>query len=111
MAMLAERLQEAFGKSSLEPSEVGRVVGASGRTVSRWLNDQAEPRRDARERLLELIAVVDRLSKTLRPQAAHDWLFTPNPALDHQKPADLLKEGEYREVLGAVDALGEGVFV
>lgn len=111
MAMLAERLEEAFDKSKLEPGEVGRVVGASSRTVSRWLKDQAQPRSQARERLLELLAVVDRLAGTLRPEAAHDWLFSPNPSLDHRKPADLLKEGSYREVLGAVDALGEGAFV
>lgn len=109
--MLAERLEEAFDKSKLEPSEVGRVVGASGRTVSRWLKDEAQPRREARERLLELLAVIDRLSGTLRPEVAHDWLFTPNPALDHRKPADLLREGQYRLVLGVVDALGEGAFV
>lgn len=111
MAMLAERLEEAFDKTRLEPGEVGRVVGASGRTVTRWLKDEAQPRSEARERLLELLAVIDRLAGTLRPEVAHDWLFTPNPSLDHQKPADLLKERRYREVLGAIDALGEGVFV
>jgi hypothetical protein len=31
--------------------------------------------------------------------------------LSHQKPIDLLREGHYREVIGAIDALGEGVFV
>lgn len=111
MVILVERLEQAIEKSNLEPSEVGRVVGTSGRTVTRWLKAEAQPRRDARERLLELLAVIDRLSGALRPDVAHDWLFSPNPALDHRKPAELLKEGKYREVLGAVDALGEGVFV
>lgn len=48
---------------------------------------------------------------TLEPQAAHDWLFTPNPFLSYQKPADLLREGRCPELLGAIDQLAEGVFI
>jgi uncharacterized protein (DUF2384 family) len=60
---------------------------------------------------LELLSVLDRLTMTLRPEPAHDWLFSPNPLLDNEKPIDLLSGGKYREVLGAIDSLGEGVFV
>jgi hypothetical protein len=31
--------------------------------------------------------------------------------LNHEKPIDLLAAGEYRRVLGVVEALAEGVFV
>lgn len=110
MATLALRLDDAIDKGNLNASEVGRVVGASGRTVVRWTKDEAEPRPIVRERLLELLVVVDRLSKTLVPQAAHDWLFSPNPSLAYRKPAEMLKDGDYRDVLGAIDALGEGAF-
>ena len=58
-----------------------------------------------------MVAVFDRLTATLTPAAAHDWLFTPNGALDYHKPIDLLRGGEFRQVLGAIDALAEGVFV
>lgn len=110
-APLATRLEGALKAADLDQEEVARVVGANPRTVSRWLKQEAAPRREARERLLEFLAVIERLSATLRPEPAHDWLFSPNPALGHEKPADLLKEGHYRQVLGAVDALAEGVFV
>ncbi len=108
---LVQRLEQALGKADLDQAEVARVLGTSPRTVSRWLRKEASPRPDARERLLEFLAVLERLSVTLRPEPAHDWLFTPNPLLSHHKPADLLREGRYRDVLGAVDALAEGVFV
>ena len=108
---LVERLEQALDRADLDQAEVARVLGASPRTVSRWLREEASPRPDARERLLEFLAVLERLSATLRPEPAHDWLFGPNPLLSHHKPADLLREGRYLEVLGAVDALGEGVFV
>ena len=79
--------------------------------MSRWLHGETTPRGEARERLLEILHVFDQLSRVLRPAAAHDWLLTPNALLDHEKPIDLLKAGEYRRVLGAVEALAEGVFV
>jgi hypothetical protein len=30
--------------------------------------------------------------------------------LDHHKPVELLRDREYRRVLGAIDALAEGVY-
>lgn len=108
---LSSRLGEAASKASLEAADIARVVGTNPRTASRWLSDEVAPRRDARERLLELIAVLERLSAILRPASAHDWLFMPNPELDNYKPVDLLERGDFRKVLGAIDALAEGVFV
>ncbi len=108
---LSARLGEAAAKASFESADIARVMGTNPRTVSRWLSEEAAPRRDARERLLELIAVLERLSAILRSSSAHDWLFMPNPELDNYKPVDLLERGEFRIVLGAIDALAEGVFV
>lgn len=108
---IAERLERAATKVELDGGDLARVLELSPRTVSRWLSEEAAPRPDARERLLELIAVLESLSATLRPRPAHDWLFMPNPSLDHHKPVDLLRAGEFRRVLGAIDALAEGVFV
>ncbi|MBK5219307.1 MAG: DUF2384 domain-containing protein [Thermoleophilia bacterium] len=95
----------------LDQSDLARVLDTNPRTVARWLHRQASPRPDSRERVLELLAVLDQLSGVLQAHAAHDWLFSPNPMLDHHKPVDLLREGEYRQVLGAIDAMAEGVFV
>ena len=111
MADLAERLGRATGQIGLTKLDLARVLGTNPRTVSRWLSRQTAPRPDARERLLELIAVLEKLSGVLRPEPAHDWLFTPNDSLDHHKPVDLLRTGEFRRVLGAIDAMSEGVFV
>ncbi|HEX6699535.1 MAG TPA: antitoxin Xre/MbcA/ParS toxin-binding domain-containing protein [Gaiellaceae bacterium] len=108
---VTERLDRAATALELERSDVARIVEANPRTVARWLRREVEPRAEARERLLEVVPVLERLAGTVRPAAAHDWLFTPNRDLDHHKPVDLLRQGEYRRVLGAVDALAEGVFV
>lgn len=75
------------------------------------MHGETTPSPDARERLLELIAVLEHLSGVLKPGPAHDWLFSPNPMLGHSKPVELLREGDYRTVLGAIDALAEGIYV
>lgn len=110
MPGLAEKLEHASALIELDQADIARVIDANPRTVARWLQGETEPRPDARELLLELIAVLEHLSGVLQPTAAHDWLFTPNPLLEHHKPVELLRDGEYRRVLGAIDALAEGVF-
>ena len=109
--LLAERLDRAATDTHLDQADLARILGASPRTVARWLQAETSPRRETRERILELVAVLDALSNTVQGQNAYDWLYSPIPALRHRKPADLLAEGRYREVLGAIDALAEGVFV
>lgn len=111
MAHVVERLGELSHELDLDQAEVASVLGASTRTVARWLRSETAPSRDARERLLEFLAVLERLSTVLAPEAAHDWLFTPNALLANEKPATCLRGGAYREVLGAVDALAEGVYL
>lgn len=108
---IVERLGQAATRVELGGAELARVLETNPRTVARWLDRTASPRPDARERLLEVIAVLELLSETLKPRAAHDWLFMPNPSLDHHKPVELLRGGDFRRVLGAIDALADGVFV
>lgn len=111
MTTLTKRLENSIDRIGLDQADVARIVDASARTIARWVHEDVQPRRPARERLLELLAALERLAGVLRPEPARDWLFTPNPLLGHEKPAELLRQGRYREVLGAIDQLGEGVFV
>jgi putative toxin-antitoxin system antitoxin component (TIGR02293 family) len=108
---LSDRLGNLASRTELEQADLARALGTSPRTVARWLHEGVLPRREARERLLEVLAVLERLAATMTPAAAHDWLFSPNPLLEYQKPIDLLRAGNYRLVLGAIDALADGVFV
>lgn len=110
-AEVMERLAEVLDRGYIDRGQIARVAGVSSRTVARWFKHEGVPRPEAAERLAELVVVLAQLSKTLSPQAAHDWLLSPNPLLSHDKPVDRLKEGQHRYVLGAVEQLGEGVFV
>ena len=111
MPTIADRLGKAASRLELDQVDIARVLETTPRTVARWLKNETSPRHEARERVLELVAVLERQSATLKPESAQDWLFTPNAALDHHKPVDLIRQGEFRRVLGAVDTLAEGVFV
>jgi uncharacterized protein (DUF2384 family) len=108
MADLAERLSRATAQIELGPADLARPLETNPRTVSRRLTRQTSPRPDARERLLQLIAALKRISRVLVGESARDLLFTPNRSLHHHKCVDLLGNGESRRVLGAID---EGVFV
>ena len=90
--------------------DIARALGTNPRTVARWLNTKTAPRPEARERLLELIVLLERLPATLKPAPARARLFSSHRSLNYHKPVDLLREGEFRRVLGAIDALPERVF-
>ena len=104
------RLAAVMEQAGLDATDIARILDRPSRSVARWLSLEAEPRWEARERLLEITYVMERLCQVVEPHAARDWLFTPNAELDHEKPVELLHAGRFREVLGLIDALGEGVY-
>lgn len=110
MSYATDRLGRVIESTGLDYTDVARMLDANPRTVSRWINEGTEPRWELRERVLELTAVIERLSQVVRPEAAHDWLFTPNPTFQHDKPVELVRDGRFKEVLAVIDGLGEGVF-
>ncbi len=104
------RLTQAMRDTSIDTSGVARILGRDPRTVQRWLNQKTAPRWDVREIVLALNVVLERLAGVMDPRAAEDWLFTPVPALDNERPVDLIRAGRARDVLNLIDALGEGAF-
>lgn len=105
-----QRLGEAMRRMSIGADGAARLLGRDPTTVRRWLRLRAEPRRDSREAVLALDAVLDRLAGVIEPDAIEGWLLTPLPALGGQRPADLIRAGRPSAVLDLADALGEGVF-
>jgi putative toxin-antitoxin system antitoxin component (TIGR02293 family) len=93
----------------LDTADIARAIDAAPRSVARWLADESTPRRDTEERLLELKAVLDLATRVLRPEVARLWLRSPVPALDYQKPLDLIRAGQWRLVVDELLALAEGV--
>jgi putative toxin-antitoxin system antitoxin component (TIGR02293 family) len=109
MSTVAHLLEDMLRSEVVDAPDVARVLGTSSRSVARWASAGSMPRRENEERLLELKAVIDALTKVLREEPARLWLRSPIPALDYEKPIDLIERGEYRRVIGAILALAEGV--
>jgi transcriptional regulator with XRE-family HTH domain len=99
-ATFARRLRGAAESTDLDQADLASLVGTNPRTVARWLTEQTAPRTEARRKLLEILAVRESLSSVL-----------PNSLIQHRKPIELLEAGDWRTVLGLIDALAEGVFV
>lgn len=106
----AEKVVESIDTLGLTNEELGQIVDASGRSVARWAAGEVVPQRLNKERLLELAYVADALGEVLPRDHANLWLFTPNRGLNHEKPADLIQQGRYKEVLDLIEAMAEGVF-
>lgn len=109
MPQVVDVLTDVLADDVVDTGDVARVLGSTQRSVARWQAAEASPRRDSEERLLELKAVVDLARQYLRPDVARLWLRSPDPSLGYEKPLDLVKQGEYRRVIGALLALAEGV--
>lgn len=109
MPQVVDVLSAVLTDDIVDTGDVARVLGATQRSIARWQAADASPRRHSEERLLELKAVVDLARQHLRPDVARVWLRAPDPSLGYEKPLDLVKQGEYRRVIGALLALAEGV--
>lgn len=93
----------------LDAVDIARATDATTRSVTRWLADDVAPRRETEERLLELKAVLDLAARVFRPAVARVWLRSPVPALDYDKPLDLVRTGQWRRVVDELLALSEGI--
>ena len=106
---LTSLLDHLYDGDVLDTADVARVSDTNARSVSRWRADQAAPRREAEERLLELRAVVDLTRKVMRDNAARYWLRSPNPDLRYEKPLELIAQGRYQNVIDLLLSIAEGV--
>ena len=59
--------------------------------------------------MLELKSVLDLARRYLRPDSARLWLRSPDPALGFEKPLDVIGRGGYRQVIGSLLAMAEGL--
>ncbi len=108
---LATKVTELTGALKLSQEEVGVIVGATARSVARWANGDAIPQRLSKQRLIELAYVAEALGEVIKAEDANLWMFSPNKLLSHDTPAERIQQGDYRSVLGVIEALADGVVV
>jgi len=76
---------------SMDRSAVAKVVGISGRTLSRRIASHSRLTADESDRMVRLARVLALANETLGDRAkASRWLQTPNRVLDGNTPFELL---------------------
>ena len=84
---------------------LSRGTGAAPSTVRDWFARRSNPTGVRAERLVELSAIVDRLTRVMDADFIPVWLMRPIEALDDEKPVDVVGRGDYRRVARLVSAL------
>ena len=108
---MTEQVEDLTTRLHFTDDEVGRIVDASSRSVSRWRAGERSPQRLSKQRLLELHYVANQASLVMPPPRVNTWMFTPNQLLSHDTPSERIKSGKYRDVLDLIDAIADGVVV
>jgi transcriptional regulator with XRE-family HTH domain len=98
----AARLRET---GHLSDRDIATATGAGVSTVGAWIRGTRSPRGERAERVAELSAIVERLARVMEPDYIPVWLHKPVPALDDDKPIELLARGEWKPVARLVSSL------
>jgi uncharacterized protein (DUF2384 family) len=102
------RIVEEVRDGGLSTADVARVVGVAERQVRNWTSGGNTPSGRNRDRLLELHYVARLLRDVYTREGAEIWLHGRKRSLEGRRPVDLLAEGEYDEVLDAIERLRAG---
>lgn len=108
---LATQVSGLISALGLTQDEIGSIVDASGRSVARWSHGEVVPQRLNKQRLVELAYVAEMVTEVIPADKVNLWMFTPNRLLGHDSPADRIRAGRYRDVLGLIEAIADGVVV
>jgi transcriptional regulator with XRE-family HTH domain len=111
MPALASKVSSIIRILGLTQEEVGEIVDASPRSISRWVAGTVAPQRTSKLRLIELAYVAEALSEILPRDHANLWMLSPNRLLEHDSPADRVHAGRYKDVLNLIEALADGIVV
>jgi transcriptional regulator with XRE-family HTH domain len=88
---------------------LSRILNVSARTAHRWLKGTRPRRTRELDRLLEIVALLERTFPN--DEAIRSYLYHDNPTFRGEKPIDLLIRGDFDRVLGDLQAVQEGVYV
>jgi hypothetical protein len=95
---------------SISEHDLAAATGADLDAVRAWLDGRATPTRPRADRLIELAVIVQRLARTMRPDAIPGWLNTPVAVFDGRPPLELIAGGDYERVARVVSSFESPVF-
>jgi uncharacterized protein (DUF2384 family) len=96
-------------EAHLTTEDIAAATGAAPSTARAWVALTRVPSGERARRVAELSAIVERLLRVMEPEYIPVWMNKPIPALDDEKPLDLISRGDYRQVAEIISALEEPV--
>lgn len=100
--MEARRIRDL---AHLGDDDIAAATGAARSTARAWLAGTRTPTGARVARLVELSALVERLSRVMDPGYIPVWLRKPVAALGDRKPIELIAAGQYKKVARLISAL------
>jgi hypothetical protein len=85
--------------------DIARATGVAPRTARAWLAGTQRPTGAGARWLAEMAMLVERLAGIIDPSFLAVWLREPIPALNDDRPLDVIGRGDYRTKAGSVSAL------
>ncbi len=77
----------------------------SGKSVARWASGEVEGiRQESEQRLRTAYEITQLLLQFESPKVVRAWFIGMNPELDDISPAEIIREGRFREAIGAAKA-------
>lgn len=95
---------------ALTQFEIASIVHKNTRSVQNWASGATKPSGEARERLLELKFLCERLQTFMGPEAMEIFWNSRNAWLDDERPIDVLQAGDFARVLKVISAMGNREF-
>ena len=109
---LSESLKYIMDTLGMTPQELARTVGASDKTVARWLADETYPQHGSREKLGELEALTELLLDAFDgPDAVAGWLRSESGYLGKLRPIDALMSGRVDRAEAAIQSVLWGIYI
>ena len=103
-----QRANEIFG---LNYTEMAEALGVHRQTVFRYRKLESVPSAEVQEILAKFREIAYLLSEVfVNRDAQLEWLYSPVPLLRDRRPIDLIRKGEFDEVMSVLAGQYSGAF-
>jgi len=107
----ANTIQRAKEILGLNFSEVAEALGVQRQTVYRYRKLESVPNAEVQERLAKIREISYLLSEVFIDEGTQlEWLYSPVPLLRERRPIDLIRKGEFDEVMSVLAGHYSGAF-
>lgn len=108
---LSATLNHIMETLGITRQELARAVGASDKTVARWLANETYPQHGAREKLAQLEALTDLLAESwVDTESLQVWFHGENRYLGGLRPVDAVISGRIDRAEAAIEIILSGIF-